>query len=295
MNVDRIRREDVSRVLTPIWSSKPETARRVRQRIRAVLGWAWAHDYVFENVAGEGIDGALPTLPAVKDGRSATDRTSGKNEESRRKRGGGSASGPPPSSLLTRVRRDLRVRLRSLKHQGLVPKLAMVSGPLVTVCGPSVTVFEATDNGFWSAARAIRSGGISHSAGSRVHSFASASRCASTNRADALTNSPVSPFRVAPIAGWTSARSGTSRGTPTPRRPAFTTVAATRCGAWGARALHVPFQAPYWTAGTLNRRSYLFTGPPRAGPLPLRSFRRFSFSFGNGLRKLAGAPSETAC
>ena len=66
MNVDRIRREDVLRVLTPIWSSKPETARRVRQRIRAVLGWAWAHDYVFENVAGEGIDGARPTLPAVK-------------------------------------------------------------------------------------------------------------------------------------------------------------------------------------------------------------------------------------
>ena len=64
--VDRIRREDVLRVLTPIWSGKPETARRVRQRIRAVLGWAWAHDYVFENVAGEGIDGALPTLPAVK-------------------------------------------------------------------------------------------------------------------------------------------------------------------------------------------------------------------------------------
>ena len=64
--VDRIRREDVLRVLTPIWSSKPETARRVRQRIRAVLGWAWAHDYVFENVAGEGIDGALPALPAVK-------------------------------------------------------------------------------------------------------------------------------------------------------------------------------------------------------------------------------------
>ena len=66
MNVDRIRREDALRVLTPIWSSKPETARRLRQRIRAVLGWAWAHDYVFENVAGEGIDGALPTLPAVK-------------------------------------------------------------------------------------------------------------------------------------------------------------------------------------------------------------------------------------
>ena len=66
LRVDRIRREDVLQVLTPIWTGKPETARRVRQRIRAVLQWAWAHDYVSENVAGEAIDGALPTMPAVK-------------------------------------------------------------------------------------------------------------------------------------------------------------------------------------------------------------------------------------
>ena len=67
MRVDRIRREDVLRALTPIWTAKPETARRVRQRIRAVLRWAWAHGYVSENVAGEGIDGALPAMPAVKE------------------------------------------------------------------------------------------------------------------------------------------------------------------------------------------------------------------------------------
>lgn len=66
LRVDRIRREDVLQALAPIWTSKPETARRVRQRIRAVLRWAWAHDYVSENVAGEAIDGALPTMPAVK-------------------------------------------------------------------------------------------------------------------------------------------------------------------------------------------------------------------------------------
>ena len=29
-------------------------------------GWCWAHGYVSENVAGEGIDGALPRMPAVK-------------------------------------------------------------------------------------------------------------------------------------------------------------------------------------------------------------------------------------
>ena len=66
LTVDRIRREDVLRVLTPIWTTRPETARRVRQRIRAVLRWCWAHGYVSENVAGEGIDGALPKMPAVK-------------------------------------------------------------------------------------------------------------------------------------------------------------------------------------------------------------------------------------
>ena len=67
VRVDRIRSEDVLRVLTPIWTRIPETARRVRQRIRAVLRWSWAHGYVSENVAGEGIDGALPAMPNVKE------------------------------------------------------------------------------------------------------------------------------------------------------------------------------------------------------------------------------------
>ena len=66
MRVDRIGREEVLSVLTPIWGSRPETARRVRQRIRATLQWCWAHGYVSENVAGEGIEGALPQMPAVK-------------------------------------------------------------------------------------------------------------------------------------------------------------------------------------------------------------------------------------
>ena len=63
--VDQIGREDVLRVLTPIWTSKPELARKVRQRIRATLQWAMAHGYVDRNVAGEAIDGALPAMPAV--------------------------------------------------------------------------------------------------------------------------------------------------------------------------------------------------------------------------------------
>ena len=66
MPVDKIGREDVLRVLTPVWSSKPEVGRKVRQRVRATLRWAEAHGHVQTNVAGEGIDGALPRQPAVK-------------------------------------------------------------------------------------------------------------------------------------------------------------------------------------------------------------------------------------
>ncbi len=66
MPVDRIGREDVLAVLTPIWTEKPEIARKLRQRIRATLKWAQAHGYVDHNVAGEAIDGALPKMPAVK-------------------------------------------------------------------------------------------------------------------------------------------------------------------------------------------------------------------------------------
>ena len=51
MPVDKIGREDVLRVLTPIWTTKPEAARKLRQRIRATLRWAEAHGHVEFNVA----------------------------------------------------------------------------------------------------------------------------------------------------------------------------------------------------------------------------------------------------
>ena len=66
LRVDRIGREDVLGVLTPIWTNKPETARRVRRHIRATLQWCQAHGFVQFNAAGEAIDGALPRMPAVK-------------------------------------------------------------------------------------------------------------------------------------------------------------------------------------------------------------------------------------
>ena len=64
--VDRITNADVLAVLTPIWGSRQETARRVRQRIRAVMRWAMAHGFIEINPAGEAIDGALPTMPKLK-------------------------------------------------------------------------------------------------------------------------------------------------------------------------------------------------------------------------------------
>ena len=64
--VDRIGREDVLAVLSPIWSTKPETARRVRRCIKATLQWCMAHGLLDSNVAGEAVDGALPRMPSIK-------------------------------------------------------------------------------------------------------------------------------------------------------------------------------------------------------------------------------------
>ena len=65
-SLDRIDCGDVLRVLTPIWTTRPETARRVRQRMRTVFRWAMAHGFMEANPAGEAIDGALPPMPKVK-------------------------------------------------------------------------------------------------------------------------------------------------------------------------------------------------------------------------------------
>ena len=66
VKVDRIRRSDVLAVLEPIWAGRPETARRVRQRIRTILRWCEAHDYCAGNAAGDALNGALPPMPRLK-------------------------------------------------------------------------------------------------------------------------------------------------------------------------------------------------------------------------------------
>ena len=64
--VDTITRSDVLAVLTPIWSIRPETAWRVRQRMRTIFRWAMANELIEANPAGKAIDGALPSMPMIK-------------------------------------------------------------------------------------------------------------------------------------------------------------------------------------------------------------------------------------
>lgn len=58
--VDQIGPSDVLSVLSPIWLEKPETARRVRQRMRTVLDWAKVKGYRAGDNPVEGVSKALP-------------------------------------------------------------------------------------------------------------------------------------------------------------------------------------------------------------------------------------------
>ena len=60
MRVSDITTADTMNVLLPIWTKKAETARRVRQRIGAVMKWAIAQGYRQDNPAGEALGAALP-------------------------------------------------------------------------------------------------------------------------------------------------------------------------------------------------------------------------------------------
>ncbi len=66
MPVDRVGRTEVLEILTPVWTAKPETARRLRLIIKTVMAWAMAYEYVTVNPAGEVIDAALPSMPKVR-------------------------------------------------------------------------------------------------------------------------------------------------------------------------------------------------------------------------------------
>ena len=58
--VDEVTTADVMACLVPIWSTKAETARRVRQRLSAIMKWAIAEGYRSDNPAGDAVVAALP-------------------------------------------------------------------------------------------------------------------------------------------------------------------------------------------------------------------------------------------
>jgi integrase len=58
--VDRVATSDILRALSPIWLAKPETARRVRQRISTVLDWAKAAGHRSGDNPVEGVERGLP-------------------------------------------------------------------------------------------------------------------------------------------------------------------------------------------------------------------------------------------
>ena len=58
--VDQVETPDVLRALSPIWLTKPETARRVRQRIGTVLDWAKAAGYRSGDNPIDGVSRGLP-------------------------------------------------------------------------------------------------------------------------------------------------------------------------------------------------------------------------------------------
>ena len=64
--VDKVGREQVLTVLTPIWVPSPEMGRKLKRGIKAILDWSMAHGYIEVNVIDQ-VSGALPAQPAVKE------------------------------------------------------------------------------------------------------------------------------------------------------------------------------------------------------------------------------------
>ena len=60
--VNDISKLDVLGVLLPIWESKHNTARKLRQKISAIFTWAIGNDHAKENAANGELDGVLPKV-----------------------------------------------------------------------------------------------------------------------------------------------------------------------------------------------------------------------------------------
>ena len=66
LEVSEIKTSDVLQALTPIWHEKPETARRVKQRISAIMDWSVAAGFRGDNPAGEALNAVLPKNSGTK-------------------------------------------------------------------------------------------------------------------------------------------------------------------------------------------------------------------------------------
>ena len=64
--VDETTTGDVLTILTPIWTTIPETASRVRQRLEAVFDWVVAQGWRPDNPAGRAVTRALPRVSRMK-------------------------------------------------------------------------------------------------------------------------------------------------------------------------------------------------------------------------------------
>ena len=61
--VDQVDTADILKILGPIWLKRPETARRVRQRLRTVFDWAKVAGFRTEGNPVEAVEKALPRQP----------------------------------------------------------------------------------------------------------------------------------------------------------------------------------------------------------------------------------------
>lgn len=57
--VHLVSRSDIMRILEPIWLAKPETARRVRQRLRVIFDYALSHEYRDDGNPVAGVENGL--------------------------------------------------------------------------------------------------------------------------------------------------------------------------------------------------------------------------------------------
>ena len=58
--IDQVTTADIMSVLLPLWTRRHATARKLRQRIGAVMKWAVAQGYRTDNPTGDAISAALP-------------------------------------------------------------------------------------------------------------------------------------------------------------------------------------------------------------------------------------------